>query len=171
MSSTQTAGRPRILWRDGDNLDELLRTVATMPMRDLADLPRADVRGWPEQARDARVDRLCTDPARIKLDGIAALAGVSRDAVAKWRTAALKGKAGVTALPAPIPLEYDPEPGRKPSRDWQVGEVRRWLWVTQRVDSDLYPRDEDGRRPGRSPSGRPPRPRQPGQVGGIPAGQ
>lgn len=158
MTATTTAG---------NGLDELLRAVATMPMRDLADLPRETVSAWPDEAREARRERLLGDRTRVKIPGIAAIGGVGRDAVAKWRGHNLKtGEVNTHGLLAPIlePHEVGPDgreivvPGAKPSRDWYAGDVRGWLHDTERIDDDFYP-PETGRA-GRKPSGRAPQQRQ-----------
>lgn len=151
---------------NGARLDELLARVAAMPIRELAALPRDEVRAWPDEVREARRERMFGSRRRVKIPHIADMGGVGRDAVAKWRGHNLKtGEVNVHGLLMPILSEDEIGPdgrelveaGRKPSRDWHEGDVWRWYDDTDRLDYDLYPPEEG--RAGRKPSGRPPRPR------------
>ena len=165
----------------GEQLETLLARIRGMSVSELAALPREEVRAWPGDPlaegditgnpRAVRRQRMLGSRQRVKIEDIAYLAGVGRDAVAKWRSANIKtpGRATTRALVDPIPLTPDElarlddrrrrsgkEP--KPSRDWYDGEVWLWLYDTERVDVDLYP--PDAGRGGRRSSGRPPQQRR-----------
>lgn len=158
--------------RDADE-QTALHAVQTMPLSVLASLPRDIVRSWtgdPAQegtARHARLERLFNDTnaATWRLTNIAAESGCGEYAVTYWRGRYLDNDPNWSRrLPAPDgafgiikqPGDAD-NPGGIPL--WYPGTIRRWLYLTKRVDEDGYPHTLTGKRGGRTPPGRPPRQR------------
>lgn len=166
--------------------DEAVREIAVMSAADaativgeLANLPRIVVQGDASTApeltgveREHRTALLLRDRTFVwAIEDVAAAAGLKPSAATKWRNIFLNngGVASENALVAPdVPTarpyrqsgdpQFAPEghPGYAAPM-FYAGTGRTWLWQTERLDDDLYPReDSKGRKPPGAPRRRQP---------------